>query len=579
MKHIKILPEGLIDRIAAGEVIENPASIVKELVENSLDASAENVEISTAGGGKEEILIVDDGDGIPKGQIEIAFMRHATSKIKNWNDLLKTLSFGFRGEALPSIASVSITEFTSCYLKENVGSKIRIEGGKQVYFGPAPPIKGSVFSVKNLFYNVPARRKFLKSDSSEQRRISEVIRRYTISRPDVGFKITRENKQIGMFNSTSDLLKRLSDVWGSKLTKDLLRIEPEPTGPVNVYGYISNPETTRGNRSEIYFYVNKRPVLEKAMYGAVTAAYSQKTGPGRFPYIALFLDIEPNFLDINVHPAKTEVRFSDEGFIFSTIRNALIKTLSIPVTIPVNASSLQQTKGGAITFEEAKRELFSNIASGNSENHSVDLSTLEKPLSEQGKIESGPIENAQIMQIFDTFFIVRDSNGLVIVDQHTAHERILFEKTLKAFSEQKIPSQQLLFEERVKLSPEESLLVEKLSDHLSSAGFDIRQFGGDDIIISGMPPEFSQLSPAEALKKLLNSFSAFRREGHELKYALAAAVACRGAVKAGQRLSDPLMKGLYSELLKCDEPYRCPHGRPTIAVLNQNDLEKIFKRK
>jgi DNA mismatch repair protein MutL len=577
MKFIKILPEGLIDRIAAGEVIENPASVVKELVENALDASSSNIEISTKNGGKEEILIIDDGEGIAKDQVEIAFMRHATSKIKDWNDLLKTLSFGFRGEALPSISSVSILELQTCFGSEKTGTTIRIEGGKQVYLGPAPPRKGCAFSIRNLFYNVPARRKFMKSDSAEQRKVSEIIRRYMISRPDVGFRINRDGRPVGNIKPTDDLLHRLQDVWGSQISKGLFKIDTEPAGPLRVSGFISNPEITRGNRGEIYLFVNSRPVLEKAMFGAISAAYSNFVSPGRFPYVALFLDIEPSFVDINVHPAKTEVRFSDEGFIFSSIRRALEKTLAVPVGIPIRTERGRTAGKDSIPFDQAKQEVFTAVFSGK---RSFELLS-DRSQTPDGKTET--IFDAQnelaSFQMFETFIILKKEKELLIIDQHTAHERILYEKTLNALNSHSAASQKLLFEERIKLSPEESHLVENLREYLRRSGFEIREFGPDEIIISGMPQELSKNSPGDAFRSLLSSYVDGKKEGLESKKAFAAAVACRGAVMAGDRLSEPQMRGLYADLLKCEEPFRCPHGRPTMAALNRDDLERIFKRK
>lgn len=577
MRLIKILPEGLIDRIAAGEVIENPASVIKELVENALDASSTNIEISTRNGGKDEINIVDDGEGIPKDQVEIAFMRHATSKIKNWDDLLKTLSFGFRGEALPSISSVSILELQTCFQSEKIGTTIRVEGGKQVYLGPAPPRKGCAFSVRNLFYNVPARRKFMKSESAEQRKVSQIIRRYVISRPDVGFRIGRDGKQVGVYKPTEFLIERLNDIWGSQTVKELLKIDMEPAGPVRVSGFISKPETTRGNRGEIYLYVNNRPVLEKAMFGAITAAYSNYISPGKFPYIALFLDIEPSFVDINVHPAKTEVRFSDEGFIFSTIKKALEKTLAVPVGIPVDIRAKRTLGKDAIPFEQAKQEIFSSVFSRNKASE-LTPDHLQTD-GDRAKTIIEAAEEALSFQVFDTYIIIKKEEELIIIDQHTAHERILFEKTLNAINSRKAPSQKLLFEERVKLTPDESHLVQILAEVLNDSGFEIREFGPDEVIISGVPQELTGNSPGNALKLLLSDFIEYKKEGLESKKAFAAAVACRGAVKAGQRLSVPQMRGLCSDLLKCQEPFRCPHGRPTMAVLNRDDLERVFKRK
>lgn len=577
MKTIKVLSEGLIDRIAAGEVIENPASVIKELLENSLDASASNLEISVAGGGKEEILIVDDGEGIPKDQVEVAFMRHATSKIRSFEDLLRTGTMGFRGEALPSISSVSIMELSTCADGENSGTRIRFEGGKQTYLGPAPLRKGCSISVRNLFYNVPARRKFLRSDSSEKRKIAEVVRRYLIARPDVAFKVVYDGRTGGSFPATGDLRERLARIWGNNVAEKLLAVEKEPVGPVRVTGFISTPDLSRANRTEIFFFVNMRPVLERAMFGAISAAYEGSLHKGQFPYAAVFLEIDPGFVDINVHPAKTEVRFSDSGFIFANLKDALRSALRLPIGLRVRTLSHDESSSKVLSFNTAKEGFFDSVLKENSfpsqtgRSHPITADRIGREL------EDSDIDHP--FQVFKTYIIAGRGDRVIIMDQHTAHERILFEKTLKAINRQASFSQKLLFEARVKLTPEEFALVEELSEILARAGFEIRPFGESEVILSGIPQEYSALSPERILKELLSAFVTYRNSGGETKSALAAAVACRAAIKAGHVLTDPQMRGLYSNLMKCDEPFRCPHGRPTMAMLDRDDLEKIFQRK
>ncbi len=576
MRLIKILPEGLIDRIAAGEVIENPASVIKELVENSIDAGARNIEISIIGGGKDEIIIVDDGEGIPKDQVELAFYRHATSKIKSWEDLLRTGTMGFRGEALPSISSVSIMELSTHYQGEKTGTSIRFEGGKQTFLGPAPPKKGCIISVRNLFYNVPARRKFLKSEISERRKISEVIRRYIIARPDIGFKVLIDGKLVNALFPKESLLSRLDSVWGNNIADSLVKIDQPKVGPLEITGYVSKPETNRSTRSELFFFVNKRPVFEKTFFGAIAAAYGHSLPPGRHPYAAVFLEIDPSFVDINVHPAKTEVRFADDGFIFNTLKKALDKTLALPVSFafrtPPPASVPGQTDN-IVPLNQAKQEQLG-----------VDDFAMKRPIQVRPDMlpypatdNKGPQDS--YLQIFDTYLLFRTGDGLLIIDQHTAHERILFEKTLDGFAGHGTPSQRLLFEERIKLTPQEAILVEELGEILAQAGFEIRSFGPEEIIVSGLPQEMTGVSGVNALKEVLETYSSNLKEGFEMKRALAAAVACKAAVKAGHRLPEAQARGLFRELLKCREPYRCPHGRPTIVTLNKDDLEKIFKRK
>jgi DNA mismatch repair protein MutL len=577
MKHIKVLPDGLIDRIAAGEVIENPASVIKELVENSLDAGAHNIEISISGGGKDEIIIVDDGEGIPKEQVELAFYRHATSKIKSWEDLLRTGTMGFRGEALPSISSVSLMELTTHFDGEKTGTSIRFEGGKQTYLGPAPPKKGCAITIKNLFYNVPARRKFLKSDIAERRKISEVIRRYIIARPDIGFKIYFDGKLTNELHSSTNLLARLETVWGDAITKQLVALNEPKIGPLEVTGFISKPETNRATRGEIFFFVNHRPVLEKSFFGAISASYGHALPPGRHPYASVFLEIEPSFVDINVHPAKTEVRFADDGFIFKTLKKSFDKALALPVNFAFRTPQIpnQNQPFDTKTFENARQELFDNPGFAMKSPPPVHIEAVDH----NKVVFDNETFLDSYLQIFDTYILIRQKGELLIIDQHTAHERILFEKVLAGFSRHGSPSQRLLFEERVKLTPQETSLVEEIADLLARAGFELRTFGPEEVIVSGLPQEMASHSPAEALKEVLETYSLNIKGGEEIKRALAAAVACKAAVKAGHRLPEQQLRGLYSELLKCQEPYRCPHGRPTIVTLNQDDLERIFKRK
>lgn len=587
MKFIKVLPEGLIDRIAAGEVIENPASVIKELVENSIDAGARNIEISVNGGGKDEILIVDDGEGIPKDQVELAFYRHATSKIRSWDDLLQASSMGFRGEALPSISSVSIMELSASCQDEKIGTSIKFDGGKQVFLGPAPPRKGCAISVRNLFYNVPARRKFLKSDTSERRKIAEILRRYFIAHPEIGFKVYYDGRAISTLPATDNLLVRLEAVWGDAITASLLELKEPRVGPLQITGFISSPETTRATRSEIFFFVNKRPVLERALFGAIAASYGRTLPPGRFPYAAVFLEIDPNFVDINVHPAKTEVRFADEGFIFTTLKRALDKTLALPLGVslargqapaasfppPIHAAETTHDMQGV---RKAQSDVFHS-------HEDVSMSQLprESPVADAASCSRGleSVAEDSFIQLFDTYFITRRDGNLLIIDQHTAHERILFERNLAGFNERGMPSQKLLFEEMLKLTPDEAVILEEISPMLSKAGFEIRPFGPDEIIISGLPQDMGALAPQNAFREVLTLYALYIKEGKELKYALSAALACKAAVKAGQRLNAPQMKALYHDLYRCQEPFRCPHGRPTIVILSRDDLEKIFRRK
>jgi DNA mismatch repair protein MutL len=491
---------------------------------------------------------------------------------------------GFRGEALPSISSVSLMELTTYFEGDKTGTTIRFEGGKQVFLGPAPPRKGTAISVRNLFYNVPARRKFLKSDLSEKRKLSDVIRRYLIAHPEIGFQITHDGKVTSTLPRTESLLERLESVWGNGVTDFMAPIGEGPVGPMSIRGYVSTPEVTRANRNEIFFFVNRRPVLEKSFYGALAAAYGPALPPGRHPFAAVFLDIEPNFVDINVHPAKTEVRFADDGFIFTSLKKALDRALGFPVkmTFPAHAMYSPVTPGNdpARPASILSRPVLED--NNDFKMNSAGIADFKEspiagtPLRAQTNFLAG---SGLFLQLFDTFILVRRDNDIQIIDQHTAHERVLFEKNLYSFDSQGLPSQKMLFEERIRLTPDELDAVEKAGEFFARAGFEIRPFGPDEVIVSGIPQDMVHIPAQEALKETLAVFSSNLRNGQELRRALAAALACKAAVKAGHRLSEAEIGGLMTQLFNCRDPFRCPHGRPTIVVMNRDDLEKTFRRK
>jgi DNA mismatch repair protein MutL len=475
-------------------------------------------------------------------------------------------------------------ELTTYYEGDRTGTTIRFEGGKEVFLGPAPPRKGTAITVKNLFYNVPARRKFLKSEISEKRKISEIIRRYLIAHPEIGFKIHHDGRPVSTLPATEDLRERLESVWGDSVTDNLVELEGQPMGPMTVHGFVSKPEVTRSNRSEIFFFVNRRPVLEKSFFGAIAASYGPALPPGRHPYAAVFMEIEPGFIDINVHPAKTEVRFADDGFIFTTLKKSLDKALSLPLGFSIRPASEPGNEPGGyprpatIPFERARQEAFSDSGFNMAPTAPASFEPSKRPAPMPAQIDFGGGSDS-FLQIFDTYILTRQSDEMLIIDQHTAHERILFERNLNSFEIQGLPSQKLLFEEQVRLSPEEQNALETAGGLLAKAGFEIRPFGGDQFIISGVPLDMESIAPAEALKETLAILEDNLRQGQDTKRALAAAVACKAAIKAGHRLSETQMRALIGELYKCQEPYRCPHGRPTIVVMNRDDLEKIFRRK
>jgi len=608
---IRPLPERLINKIAAGEVVERPASVVKELVENALDSGADRIEIVVEKSGGKLIRILDNGCGLHDDQIEIAFSRHATSKISEYSDLDSITSYGFRGEALPSIASVSQLRMVSRPQEAEAATEIVFEGGVLQSREPASAPPGTTIEVRNLFFNTPARRKFLKAESTELRHISRTAMALAIGRYDVGFAYTVNDRQVFSEPSGLGLKERVGSLLATG--KEMVAVSGE-IGPVKVEGYIGYPEQAQSNRNGQYIFINGRFIQSATLSHAFVAGYGEMMPRGRFPIGALLLTVDPMEIDINVHPAKTEVRLSHEreihDAVYRLIKDALrhdgvipsvrIDTTAGPAGMGSSTASVHRSSAGSsnripgvgelsFTNREFLSKLYTPPQSATAEPSSIETvdtctgeivereNSLQKDSTEP--TSAGADEAIRMVGRFsDLYLIFQRRDELLIVDQHTAHERVLFEDLLRQIERQSVVAQGLLIPVQVELSPEQLALYDEVEPLLNQSGFSIEHFGGRTIKIEAVPSVLTRRSPETSVVRILDDFSSLKKAGYDLKKAMAQSIACRSAVMAGDRLSDREAMALIIALLKCENMYSCPHGRPTLIRMTRSDLDRQFGR-
>ena len=595
---IRLLSSEVASQIAAGEVIERPSSVVKELLENSLDAGARTITITVEEAGKKLIEIADDGSGIPSAELELAVSRHATSKLVRSDDLFSISTLGFRGEALASIGSVSRLTVISRVENELEGARLIVEGGRH-----GKPIKvgttvGTIMRVEGLFYNVPARLKFLKSDVTERRAIDALVTRYALAYPHKRFKLS-EGKSITLQTSgDGDRRAILAALYGVDVAKQMLEVTAEE----DVYrltGFISPTSLTRSNRREITFFLNGRWVYDGSLNMALLQAYHTLLMVGRYPLTALFLEVRPEEVDVNVHPAKAEVRFRNQDKVFSFVQRSVRRTLLAYSPVPNVAPSLwgtmrtQPSASNSVGLDWAighdeKFTVNRDQSPGNGE-LSVDTESQSQtpplnlePVSTQS-IQS-PISNIPLLrligQIGATYLVAEGPDGLYLVDQHAAHERVLFEKLMTQHAMKNIPSQSLLTPLAVTIPPHSAQLLINQLPVLQHFGFHVEEFGPNTFQVRAMPALFMGSDPAAALRALVEDFEEDESPlQNEIEAKLAARVCKRMAVKAGQALSHEEQRALLTDLEACDSPRTCPHGRPTMIHLSVDMLERQFGRR
>jgi DNA mismatch repair protein MutL len=590
MSEIKYLSDHLIDKIAAGEVVENPASVVKELIENALDAAATSLELTIEKGGVRLISLVDNGQGIPADQVRLAFARHATSKISEESDLQRILSYGFRGEALPAIASVSLVEMLSGVENSERGMKIIIEGGKEIVFEAAPLRKGTTVTVRQLFFNTPARRKFLKAESSETRKVIAIFSKYAVCGYKYCFKLNVDGKEIINYPGDIDLSDRLERLWGNNVSPKLIEIDSKSKPGLHIHGYICRPEISRGNRNQIYLIVNGRPIYDVSLMHAIKAGYGHTLESGSFPMAAIFIDMAPETVDVNVHPAKTEVRFADDRYLYSQVKKLVEAAIQTPALFAIASTSINNQHPGQLVRKMIKESEIKPESPRLKQEVSI-KNHYHPPsgdvIARKQEQEEMPAEAAiemklggnRFWQIYDTFIMGFRDGKVWMIDQHTAHERVLFEAALNNLCERPGISQRLLFDLTIELEPSDMAVVEKHFDLFRRLGFEIESFGSRAVIIRGVPAYFQSSAIEQIFHNLLDGFVDSLSTGEDSVTALAGSLACHAAIKAGERLSQEQMEGLFGQLFNCEDPYHCPHGRPTVATISRDDLDKLFKRK
>jgi len=572
---IKILPENVSSAIAAGEVIERPASVVKELVENSLDAGAKSIQITTEEGGKLLIEVVDDGCGIAQAEALLALARFATSKLQTAQDLFAIETLGFRGEALSSIAAVSRLEMITRSQNEEIGSKVSVDGGeiKPLSSTGSPP--GTVIRIRDLFYNVPARRKFLKTENTERRWITRFITRYAMAYPQVRFQLQQDGRSLFKTSGNGDQREVLTEVFGLETARPMISIPPSQGVEISVSGFVSPPELNRSNRRELTFFVNGRWVQDSSLSAAVVQAYHTLLMVGRYPIAVLFLQVPPEQVDVNVHPTKSEVRFREPDRVFAIIQRAIRATLMGHTSPPgVDLHSTWSREG----FPSSPGAI--NQDWGSAADSAFDPSA-SRPLSPQGVLPAGTIPLLRAVgQIGTAYLVAEGPDGLYLVDQHAAHERILFENMMTARDAGALESQNLLEAQTIEFSHSEAVLLQENLKALKELGFVIESFGERSFRLRAVPSLVMGKDPVFALRSVVEEFEENEEPlADALEARLAARICKRVAIKAGQVLSLAEQRQLLQDLESCSLPRTCPHGRPTMIHLSVDALERQFGRR
>lgn len=641
MPQIALLSQETIDKIAAGEVIERPSSVVKELVENAIDAGSSAVTVEIKEGGISFIRISDNGCGIEKEQIPLAFLRHSTSKIKSVEDLFTVTSLGFRGEALSSIAAVSQVELITKTNGDFTGSRYLIEGSKEVSLEEIGAPDGTTFIIRNLFYNTPARKKFLKSAQTEGTYIHELMQRMILSHPDVAFKFIMNNQVKLQSSGNGNIKDIIYHLYGRDITKALLPIAHE-SELFKVSGFIGKPMISRGNRGYELYFVNGRFIRSQILSKAIEDAFKPFLMQHQYPFTVLYFEIDSSLLDVNVHPTKMELRFSNQQELYREVQNILSAALvhrDIIPEVPVDTPKKNEMEAPKIEkvmpepFEQKRLEEIRKAVRKDSpyevkyparqperretwhaqsqpehkppvreQLHASEVTGTEKELAKEayvlreeetygakpeGSYEQGSFLKEEEMakqkiigQLFDTYWLVEYNDRLFIVDQHAAHEKVMYEKLKKQFEKKEFTSQAISPPIVITLSMREAEILERFKEQFTKLGFEIEHFGGAEYSICGVPGNLYRLNTKDVLIEMLDELTdgISERATADVILDKIASMSCKAAVKGSQRLSLPEMEQLMKDLMKLDNPYNCPHGRPTIIAMSKYEIEKKFKR-
>jgi DNA mismatch repair protein MutL len=563
---IRVLSEDVSRKIAAGEVVERPAAVVKELVENALDAGASRISVEVRGGGLAAITVTDDGEGMSAQDALLAFERHATSKISRAEDLFSVTTLGFRGEALPSIAAVSRVELTSQTKDARAGTLVRLEAGNVVGSGEVGRPAGTTIQVRDLFYNTPARRKFLRSPQSELRRVVQEMMAFALAYPEVAFRLEHDGRELLQVSRAARRVDRIQQVYGSKLAAGLLAGGGKEAG-VELEAYLGRPELGSGVRGEQQVFMNRRHIQSRPLVHAVNQAYGPQISE-KHPPVLLFLTVEPRLVDVNVHPTKREVRFSSESQVYELVLQTARRIL---------AREGIQISGSGMTPLTVRDRPVEPYAAGTQAH--LDLVAGGGAHGESRPETGTRAENTPpvaLWQLHNTYILAQVRGGMVIVDQHAAHERVLYEQMTGSGSSGR--GQQLLFPEVLELSPAEWMALEEYLAVFQQLGFTIRIFGGRSAVVEAVPASLKHTSAGLLVRETLDELAQTGSPPDEKLHTSATIFACRGAIKAGDPLSLTEMNLMVDQLFATEIPYACPHGRPTMFKISLEELERRFGR-
>ncbi|OGV95460.1 MAG: hypothetical protein A3I04_04930 [Nitrospinae bacterium RIFCSPLOWO2_02_FULL_39_110] len=578
------LSEELANCIAAGEVVERPASVVKELIENSIDAGAGTVTVETKGSGKKHIRVTDDGTGIVREDAILAFERHATSKIKTVQDLNAISTLGFRGEALPSIASVSNVKLLTCFNGDAVGTEVELGNGKIKSVRDAPPLKGTSIEVEALFFNIPARLKFLKADTTELSHIIEVVNQHALSHPSIKFCMKNGEKRLIDTFSTDSRLDRIASIFGYGIADKLMPIN-EKRGYIKIEGYICKPGMDESNRGMQYIFVNNRYIRDRTINHAVYEGFRTMLPKDRHPIYFLFLDIDPAMVDVNVHPTKIEVRFVRQNEIHDFVRDVITGSMKSRKEPAGETSSILNTEQYKNRVKETVENFgMRDVECGIDSKFQISHSGFQLLPETKSLLSHDPSAGwvpRPVGQVFDSFIVLEGADNIIFIDQHTAHERILYERFLNKFKNSKIEVQNLLLPVSIELTAKESVVLQSHLDIFKRLGFDIESFGDNSFIIRSAPSLVSGGDCKELVRDILDRLLMHQQDisFDEIVNDIILIMACRYAVKANQKLSLEEMGFLVKELGNTSRPFTCPHGRPIALSIEKGQILKGFLRK
>ena len=620
MSKIRVLTDALASQVAAGEVVERPAAVVRELVENSLDAGATHIEVAVQRGGSSLIRITDNGCGMEREDALLCIERHATSKIRTKEDLAAIATFGFRGEALPSIASVSRFRLLTREREAVSGTEVEIHGGRLVAVKDAGCASGTMIEVRSLFYNVPARRKFLRTENTEYFHVEQQFRLHAIANPHVGFTLIKDDEPQFHLPATDLNRGRIAGLAGGDLASQLLEIHSSERHGVEVSGYIGGPAFSRSNRQMQIVFLNGRPIESQAIHYAIREGYHTTLMKGQYPVTFLFVRMDPHAFDINVHPAKKEVRFHDSHSVREAIAAAIHDTLhrarTVPTGHPTAPRPLRTEDSGlaqptlAIPQAEPSHGTFSSTITRqpsaqpqspapttfDEPQASVPLPS-DEPLDEPAPVtesptrtvapasstsESDPGDKFRILGVLNKLYVLMEgAEGLVLMDQHAAHERVLFEKMRRSMENQGVPTQRLLMPVMLQVSPRDYDLLSRNIEPLSKLGIEAEPFGANTLKIDTLPTFLQSDDPHQLLSQIVDELAGLSSRASTLRLGedMIATTVCRHAVKANDHLRTPELESLLRDLMACEMPYCCPHGRPTLIQITYQELERKFGRR